>query len=334
MPDLSQLGAATAGIWTRPQALGLLTRGSVQAQIHSGAWQVVFPGVYADGGYALSAVQWAFACVLASGFRSVDLARTGPVSQLVAAACGRTAARVWGFPLIDDHDPATGALDSFVHDVHLWRQGSNLTVPVRPGDQRAHQLRRHRLTLIAGEIVEHPSGLWLTSPLRTALDAPAFLGHEAAVCLMDYGLHREMFTEEDLRQGVGARAGWPGVQALSSAVAAADARAESPNETLARLLLLPALPGLVPQVRLRARSGQVIARFDLGDEDLKLAVDMDGKRGHAGELMVAKDRQRDRRTEAYGWWTERGTWFEVRRRQEEFVNRVLARAALLRRRAS
>jgi hypothetical protein len=98
--------------------------------------------------------------------------------------------------------------------------------------------------------------------------------------------------------------------------------------------LLPVLPGLVPQVELYDRFGRLVARFDLGDEEVKLAVDMDGKRGHAGTAMVAKDRRRDRRTEPYGWWTERGTWFEVRRQAREFQARVVGRASMLRRRAA
>jgi hypothetical protein len=41
---------------------------------------------------------------------------------------------------------------------------------------------------------------------------------------------------------------------------------------------------------------------------------VDGKRGHAGTRMVAKDRRRDRRTEPYGWRVERVTWHESRAR--------------------
>jgi very-short-patch-repair endonuclease len=38
--------------------------------------------------------------------------------------------------------------------------------------------------------------------------------------------------------------------------------------------------------------------------------------------MVAKDRRRDRRTEAYGWRTERVTWFELRREQPAVLRRI------------
>jgi very-short-patch-repair endonuclease len=94
--------------------------------------------------------------------------------------------------------------------------------------------------------------------------------------------------------------------------AAADGRAESPAESVVRLLLRPVLPGLVPQVRVRDAQGRVIARLDLGDEEIRFAVEADGKRGHAGGEMVAKDRRRDRRTEANGWRVERVTWHDSR----------------------
>ena len=86
--------------------------------------------------------------------------------------------------------------------------------------------------------------------------------------------------------------------------------------------------------RCAPRDGRVVARFDLGDEHARLVVDMDGKRGHAGAAMVAKDRRRDRGTEPYGWRTERGSWFEVRCRQQEFVSRVVAQHASWSRRAA
>ncbi len=338
--DLSALGETTMAVWTRRASLALLSRGAIGALVADGSWRVVFRGVYADGGSELSAEQRAFAAILASGGGGQPVP-CGPLRSdgtraegLVAVVCGRTAARGWEFPLIDDDDPATGGTDRYVDDVHTWRSLPHTRVPARPGEPRGHELRRHQLVLLPGEVRQHASGFWLTSALRTALDCVALLGHEAGVCVLDDGLHRELFTVADLETALAARRGWPGVQALTAAVAVADGRSESPNETLARLLLQPVLPGLTPQVRLRDGSGRIIARFDLGDEEVMLAVDMDGKRGHAGTAMVAKDRKRDRQTEVYGWTTERGTWHEVRRQQDQFVARIVAKDLQLRNRAA
>ena len=82
---------------------------------------------------------------------------------------------------------------------------------------------------------------------------------------------------------------------------------------------LPVLPGLVPQVRVLDRSGRVVARLDLGEQALQLGAEADGKRGHAGEQMVARDRRRDRKTDHLGWRTERFTWHDLRCRPDEVV---------------
>lgn len=323
MTDLSALGSRTSGVWTRRRALKLVTPARIAAHVRDGGWQVVYPGVYADGGYVLSDEQLGFAAVLATG--EEDEAEG---THVAAVACGRTAARIWGLPLIDDADPATGAFEHLVDDVHTWRQSAQREL-VTPEGRR---LVRHHLTFLDREVVQHRSGLWLTSPVRTALDCVGLLSEEAAVCLVDAALFSKAFSLSELERAVRARAGWPGVGRQRRAAQLADGRAESPSETLARLLLLPVLPELVPQVRVRDRNGRVVARVDLGIEELRLAVEADGRRGHAGDVMVAKDKRRDRRTGRLGWATERVTWFDLRKRQAEVTQRVLEGAQEQRRR--
>lgn len=324
MPDLSSLGASSGGVWTRPQALAVAPPGQVRAAL-SRHWQVVWPGTYADAGYVLDPEQRAWAAVLASGGAGQPVpcdpdVETGPQRRrLRAVACGRTAARCWGIPLIDDDDPATGGCERLVDEVSVWAHSP----PLRHGGR---VLRRHRLRLHPGDIVRTGGGCFVTSPLRTLVDCCALLAPEAAVCALDHALHRGLVTRSRLDEAVAVRHGLPGSAGLRTAVGRSDARAESPVETLTRLLLLPVLPTLEPQVELCDEHGRVVARFDLADRTRKLAVESDGKAAHSGPAMVAKDRARDRRTERYGWWTERVTWYDARRRQAETVERVVARA--------
>ena len=332
MTALRALGSGNLGVWTRGEALTCTSRHIVARLLETGLWQVVFSGVYADGGYVLAPEQRAVAAVLASGGGepvAVGAPRSDGSHALLprAVACGRTAARVWQFPLVDDDDPATGSTERLLHDVHTRAGLGVRRGPPSPTGRQRDELLRHRLRLDRADFIRRPSGLWITTPLRTAWDCAGMLTAEATVCLLDDGLRRGLFTVGDLHRAVAGRHGIPGSRRFDDAVARSDGRSESAPETLARLLLLPVLPGLVPQVSLRAPDGRVVARFDLGDEHARLAVEMDGKRGHAGEAMVAKDRRRDRGTEPYGWRTERGTWFEVRCRQREFVSRVVARHA-------
>lgn len=325
------LGASSGLVWTRQQALQVMTAAQVATALRRGEWQQPRRGVYADGGGELDAGQRAFAAVLASGGAGQPSPVPGVPSQrrLRAVACGRTAARVHGLVLIDDRDPATGAREEPHDHVRVLTQGSALRRTQPDGSVRV--LHRHELTLARGDVVLMPNGLYVTSVLRTVADCAALLLPEALVCLLDDVVHRGALTPVELAAVVDGRRWCAGAVALRTASRSVDGRAESPAETLARLLLRPVLPGLVPQVVLRDR-GRVLARLDLGEEALRLGVESDGRRGHAGEPMVAKDKRRDRACDALGWRVERFTWFDLRRRRSEVVSVTLGAAEAQRRR--
>ena len=331
MTDLSSLGATSLGIWTRAEALALLTPGEIDALVRTRIWQTPWRGVYADGGCDLSAAQRALAACLASGGagQPFPYGLPNPVTgkrrrRLRAVAAGRTAARVYGLPLINDHDPATGAVEHLHDDVAVTEHFPALTKDGRT-------LHRRQLRLAAGEFVRRPGGLWVTSPARTLVDCARLLTHEALICAIDNALRRDTDLLPKLALTSARCGGAVGAPALRRALALADGRAESAAETLARLILLPVLPGLRPQVRLFDHAARLVARFDLGDEEIRLAVEADGQAGHAGDRMVAKDQRRDIRTRSFGWWTERATWYDLRRRQGELRARVVAQDADLRR---
>lgn len=302
-PSWADLGCSTGGVWTRADALACgLTDDVIAHRVSIGYWQQLRRGVYCDGGVVPSAAMLGWAAVLASG---------GPGR---AWADGRTTLRLFELPLIDDDDPATGAADARHDDVAVLR-----SKPPR----RTSTLHRHRRArpFEVGTQRGCPS-VGLEEALLTAAGV---LSQEALVCALDAALHRGVLTTGRLDALLARSGRRRHVAVLRHAVALADGRAESPAETLCRLLLLPHLPGLVPQVRVHDRSGRVIARLDLGDEQLQLAVEADGRTGHEG--MAAKDRQRDARTEDLGWRTERCTWFELRRQQQRLLQRVLSAAA-------
>lgn len=326
MAGLADLGAQSLGVWTRKQALAVVDDHRIRAMLRGGGWQTVVPGIYADGGYTLEAEQLGFATVLAGGGGGADSAE----DYLPAAvACGRTAARCWGWPLIDDLPGGNS---------HQLEQNVAVTRHLRAVRSAwadvSGWLTRHQLTLRQQDVVRLPSGLWVTTPLRTLVDCGPLLRPDALVCALDHALHHQQLDATGVAAMLDERAGCRGAPALRTAAAAADAGAESPLETLARLILRPVLPRLRTQVPVHDRFGNVVARLDLGDEVLRLAVEADGVRGHAGEAMVAKDRARDRRTERYGWVTERTTWPEARGRPATLRARVVARAAALAYRAA
>lgn len=291
--DEARLGARTRGVWTRRVALQALTPGEIDARLRAGTWQVVWPGTYADAGHVLDAEQRAVAAVLASRAR-----RAGRP----AVACLRTAARLHGLPLVDDDDPSTGRREHRIEHVAVDRHVPALRLTGRV-------LHRHQLVLAPHEVLRLPCGVLATTVARTLRDCARVLRPEALVCAADVALRRHLVALDELAGQLRPRA---------------DAGAESPAETLARLLLQPVLPSLVPQVEVRDARGRIVARVDLGDPKARFAVECDGKRGHAGDVMVAKDRRRDALTAALGWHVERVTWHELRTAGPAVVRRVLA----------
>lgn len=309
--DLSALGDETCGVWTTAQARAVgLSNEQVEHRVDRGEWQRLRRGVLTDAGVVPDAAMRAWAAIVAVG--ATDR----------AWAAGRTTARLLQLPLIDDQDPATKAADLEHDDVAVRRDRHPAQRPT---------LHLQRLNLGDAELTTIAGCPSLT--LERALPGlSAVLTHEALVCLLDAALYRHLLDTTRLAAVVRSCAGRPYARALATAADAADARSESPAETLARLLLLPVLPGLVPQVELFDRAARLVARFDLGDEELRFAVEADGKRGHAGGQMVAKDRRRDRTSSAMGWTTERCTWWELRREPVELRQRMVTQSEQLTRR--
>lgn len=214
MTDVSALGAGSLGIWSRQQALAAMSVGRYDAAVRGGCWQTVWPGVHADAGYDLDAHQRAYAAVLASGGGGADARPT-------AYACGRTAARCWELPLVDDDDPATGGHDLLHDDVGVDRHQRVLGC----GDRFLH---RRQLRLRPGEVVCLASGLWLTSPSRTLADCAALLTPDALVCCLDAALRQGLTSDSQLARQVAAVKGSRHAPDLRRAAAAAD-RGRSPR---------------------------------------------------------------------------------------------------------
>lgn len=312
-----RLGVGTGGVWTAAQARALgVTVDQARRARERGEWQALRRGVYLDGGVVPGPDHRAWAAVLSAGGPTAGGPTAGgPTAGGPAGvlAGGRSAARLHGLPLIDDADPATGAGHARHDDVVARTR-------LRGGDG----LHVHTWTVAPAD-VGTLRGCPSVSLGETLWQLRLVVTHEALVCALDAALHLRRTTVDELGRRAAAGRGSRGSRAFDDALAQADGRSESPLETLTRLLLLPALPELEPQVVVVDRGGREVARIDLGDRRRRLGVEADG-RSHRGEVSLAADRRRERRA---GWTFERVTWWEVRRQPDQTRSRVVAAATRL-----
>lgn len=230
----------------------------------------VYPGIWAPRGVDLSPVDRARAAWLWSGRRGV--------------LAGLSAAAALGSKWIEPGAPA--------ELVHTNRRPPPMIV-VRSD------------TLLAGE-VQSVADLPLTTPARTAFDLGRRLDETSAVQRVDALMSAtDMKVEAVLDVAAGHR-GVRGLAKLRAVLDLVDGGAESPYETLTRLLLVRnGFPRPQTQIRVVDRYGFVVARLDMGWPEYRVGVDFDGVH------HWTDPKQRDSDIERYSLLPELG-WADIR----------------------
>lgn len=172
------------------------------------------------------------------------------------------------------------------------RRGARLRNEITESGQRF--LRREDVTEVCG--------VRLTTPLRTACELGRLLSPDGAFAALDTMLRLRAFGHDELLAETGRFRGMRGVVQLRTFVPLADARSESPAESVTRRRWIHA--GIQPRPELQIeveRPGQWAYRVDLGVEELRFGVEYDGQEWH---FRTPEQRARDRR---------RRTWMESER---------------------
>lgn len=175
-------------------------------------------------------------------------------------------------------------------------------------------------------------GVTATTPLRTAWDLGRFGSRDWAMAGMDALLRLGDFSKVELVGDVERFRGQRGVVQLRDLAPRADARAESPGESVLRLRWtdLPSLPAPEAQIPVLDSDGREIYRIDLGVPDLRYGLEYDGEEHHTSD----EDRGHDERRRAeldlrFGWMVDavrRGNVFGSSRDVERVLHEGLARA--------
>ena len=188
------------------------------------------------------------------------------------------AVRRWWLPPIPDDAPVFMAL------------GLNDPRPMRSGVRTS----RHTRTVEFDEI----SGLRCASVPETLLGCARWLCLIDLVVLIDCVLHTEQCDVAAIKAVIRPRR--PGARALARALAFADARSESPFETLTRLLHVLCAIEVESQRVVYDANGVEVARVDLWIVGTDAAHEYDGDEHEKAPRRVM-DRRRDRAIDRAGY---------------------------------
>jgi hypothetical protein len=145
-------------------------------------------------------------------------------------------------------------------------------------------------------------GLRVTSAIRTAWDLGRVRWPERSLAGMDQMLRLGLFTKEELLAGVGRFRGMRWVTTLRLMVVYVDGRAESPPESILRLRWIEVqLPVPIPQYEVWD-GGELLARLDLGNPELRFAAEYDGAEWHSSPEQQERDRTRRAAVEERADW--------------------------------
>jgi hypothetical protein len=173
--------------------------------------------------------------------------------------------------------------------------------------------------------VEVVHGVRVTTPLRTAHDLGRLRPRDRAFGSLDALLRTGRFMNDDLLGGVGRFKGRRGVVQLRELAPLADARAESPGESVMRLRWLDAgdLPAPTSQLTVLDR-GIERYRLDLGVEGLMFGAEYDGRDFHTSDEAKRHDLLRR------GWLRRNGWTIVVLTKEDVFGGDGLRAAARIR----
>lgn len=277
----------TGGPFTRAQALAVgFSPTDVKRHLASGLWVCMRRGVYVE------------ASALAAAARHEQRAHALDAAALMlaldcdAVAGGRSAARIWGIDL-------------------LARRREPIVVVTGEVNQRARRGADYvlRSAWLPASHRGRRFGVPVTSVARTVADVARTGTLRDGVVAADSALHAGLVTVEGLQAVLRDCRGWSGLCQASEAIALADPKAESPLESISRVVMhQQGIPAPQTQVRLSDEDGPV-GRVDFYWPEFALVGEADGLAQVRGRRADDdRDRAREARLFDLGFEVVRWTW--------------------------
>lgn len=242
----------------------------------------------------------------ASGPRARELLKLAGGADLLRVAA---AAAVLGPEAVVSHQSA-----AFLHSIDLLGARAadvTLTCPRRRGWHSRPGMRLHAAELPPEHVMVSDTGLSLTTPARTVIDLARPLDFRAGVVAADSALHSKLATKEELRSVVAACRRRSGIGQAEAVVDFADPLAESPLESIARVVFRDCgLPAPILQAWLGG-TAEPVGRVDFYWRRYRTVAEVDGAIKYADPSRARAQLRRDALLRADGYEVVHFDWLDI-----------------------
>jgi hypothetical protein len=168
------------------------------------------------------------------------------------------------------------------------------------------------------------NGMRVTTPARTAFDIGRHIRSRiVAVQRLDALANATDVKRVDIEATIAAHHGARGIPRLCRVLPLMDGGAESPQETLARLVLVDAgLPPARTQFEVFDEYGQFVARLDMAYDAVKVGIEYDGPQHWTDPAVRQRDIDKQFALTELGWMIIRVSRDLLRYRRATYVVRV------------
>lgn len=241
----------------------------------------------------------------ALGKETPALAAVGAARAVPQAVVShRSAALLHGLPLIGPQPPVP-----------------ELTVPPRTrGD--IPSVHPHRARLRPEDVVT-VGDTKVTAVARTVCDLARHRPLSTAVAAIDAALYRQLTTVEQIQDVLQFCRNWPRTQRAHRAVRLSDGRAESPLESISRLVMVRlGIPQPEIQKQIFDRYGLLIGRGDFYWDEYGVIGEADGRSKYDTRLVLTREKERQEDFENLALVVVRWGWDHVTKLQRVLRARI------------
>jgi Protein of unknown function (DUF559) len=185
-----------------------------------------------------------------------------------------------------------------------------ITRPPGTGSRSARPgIHIHSAALPAGHVGGR-LGIPVTTVPRTVIDLARALEFRAGLVVADSALQQKLTSQKELRDVIAACPRWRGVRTAADVVEFADGGAESPLESLARVVFRDGgLPP--PELQAEIRDAEFIGRVDFLWRKFRTIAEVDGAAKYDDRNLAMRQLRRDKRLREAGYEVVHFDWKEI-----------------------